>query len=371
MKRSRQILALTTTLTFVAACQLIVGNDLPSYRCVGDNPSSCPDGLTCGPFGLCVVPDEQVDSGKDARASASGDGGDAGLPIGAECVLDSDCNGGLICGTSALLTTTIVPQDSKPVCTKPCCTSEDCPAGNICYASSAGSNYCVAANRAGARTSVKNLAGGVACTAASDCRSGACAGRCADNTNTSCTTADSCNGVDCVDLECLDTCCHQDDCATGSVCRSFAGTAHAAWACGPPNVRSNGATSGDVAASCTETADCKNATCVVYSYPLKHCSPSCCTSADCTLFGPNYACGYGKPGNDLLKWCFAPVAGAVALGAACTLDAQCASHYCDPEQAKCLSVCCTDSDCPASDAGTRPRCLPSPVGSPTLRCVQE
>lgn len=371
MKRTRQILALAGTLSLLAACQLIVSNDLPSYRCVGDNPSSCPDGLTCGPFGLCVVPDDATDAGKDARPNGGGDGGDAGFTIGTECVLDSDCKEGLICGTSAILTTTIVPQDSKPVCTTPCCTSEDCPTGNVCYATSSGSNYCVASTRAGARASTQNLAGGAACTSASDCRSGSCTGRCADNSNTACTTSDKCNGVDCIDLQCLDTCCRQNNCATGSVCRALAGTAHASWACGAPEVMPNGSASGEVKATCTENYQCKNANCAFDVYPTKHCTPSCCSSADCAALGTNYACGYGKQDTELLKWCFAPVSGAVALGAACTVDAQCVSHYCDPELAKCMNVCCTDRDCTAGDAGTRASCLPSPVGAPTLRCIAE
>lgn len=364
MKRLQHLAVGTALVTLVAACQLIVSDELPTYRCIGEDPTSCPAGLVCNPFGVCAPPETVVEAGTDAPADV--DAGPTG--VGAECVVDGDCNAGLLCGTSTLLTTQVVPQGSKPVCTKPCCTSEECPAGNVCFASGTGSNFCVSALKVGVRASTKSLSGGTTCAASTDCRSGSCVGRCEDAPNKICTSANDCGGSDCVQKQCLDTCCRADDCATGSVCRAQAGTAHAAWACGAPDVLPGGGPSGDVNATCRENSECQSANCAFGFYPDKHCTPSCCTQNDCGALGGGYACGYGKQGTELLKWCFAPTSNAVPLGGACTQDSECATRYCDQEDGTCRSTCCTDADCPSGDGGAPERCLPSPTGAATLRC---
>jgi hypothetical protein len=99
------------------------------------------------------------------------------------------------------------------------------------------------------------------------------------------------------------------------------------------------------------------------------CAPPCCKTSDCSALGlTDSVCAYGHAGNDQLKWCVAPLADAgsgAPLGAKCTDDFDCASRYCDAELRTCMNVCCTDDDCTGGA-----RCVPSPVGTPLLRCVK-
>jgi len=339
-----------TAAAALGGCSLIVPGEVPEYRCLGADPTSCPTGLVCDPVSLlCVSTPSQGDGGDEDLLPDEEAGLDAGRdrdapsgpsPIGGDCIVDGDCALGLLCGTSTLLTTAVVPVNSKPLCTKPCCTSADCPAGFVCFSGGTGGNYCVDAAKAdrtppttGGRTA------GQPCTDHEQCRSGLCtSGRC------------------------VDTCCDPGDCATGSTCRISTVDAHTIWTCGAPN----GGAAKELGATCVENSDCKNDNCVQPFSSSRRCTPPCCRSKDCTDLGfTDNVCAYGSEGNDQLKWCFEPNANGKALGATCTANADCASRYCDSELGRCANVCCTNADCASGET-----CRPSPVGTPFLRCVK-
>ncbi len=337
----------------LAGCSLIVPGEVPSYHCTASDPASCPSGLVCDPASLvCVLPSSQDDAGDDDVNPEEEAGLDAGRdqdaptgpsPLGGNCIVDGDCETGLLCGTSTLLTTAIVPVNSKPICTKPCCTSADCASGFVCFSGGTGGNYCVVAAKAkrtppttGGRTA------GQACTDDGQCRSGLCAGG---------TTK-----------RCVDTCCAPDECATGTTCRVSTVNAHASWVCGEPNP----APAKDLKVQCSATSDCKNDNCVQPFSASPRCTPPCCSTKDCNALGfTNNVCAYGLAGNDQLKWCYEPNNNGKAVGATCTDNSECGSRYCDSELGRCANVCCTTADCANGET-----CRPSPVGTPFLRCVK-
>src|SRR5262249_46865351 len=158
--------------------------------CVGSAASSCPAGMACDQAtGRCVA-----DAGVDAPTSVpdvnapneAGDGRE-GLPPGAPCRVDAECEKHL-CGTSAILTTTIVSTETGPLCTQTCCTSADCPSGFVCFGTGTGGNFCVLAEKAKRTPSTGGAPPGAACTSDEQCRSGYC-----------------------LEGYCLDTCCAASD----------------------------------------------------------------------------------------------------------------------------------------------------------------
>jgi hypothetical protein len=298
---------------------------------------------------LCVSPSSLVDGGEDVSAEEDA-GEDAGKdtdapvgpsPLGGECVVDGDCASGLLCGTSSMLTAAVVPQNSKPICTKPCCRSSDCAAGFVCFAGGTGGNYCVAADRAARHPPASGgKSGGQTCADDEDCRSGLCTG-----------------------TRCVDTCCDPDQCAAGSTCRIATLNTHATWACGAPN----GGGALDLNGACSaNNANCKNDNCVQPFSSSYRCTPPCCRASDCTALGfANNVCAYGQAGNDLIKWCYEPNSSGKAVGTTCSANTDCTSRYCDAELGRCANVCCTNSDCASGET-----CRPSPGGTPYLRCVK-
>ena len=350
--RSAMAYPLLATATLVG-CSLIVPSEVPEYRCSTAAPSSCPAGLICDTATLlCVSGLPQLDGGEEDVITDDDGGRDGGpdddgavgpSPLGEHCVVDGDCVSGLLCGTSTILTTAIVPANSKPICTKPCCTSTDCTAGFVCFSAGTGGNYCVAADKAdrtppagGGRT------GGHACSGPTQCRSGLCTGG-----------------------RCVDTCCEPDDCASGTTCRVGTVDAHDAWICGAPSAGATGELDAACGASQPATA-CKNDNCVQPFSAGYRCTPTCCSAKDCTDLGfANNVCAYGDTGNAQLKWCFERNASGKALNTTCTANSDCASRYCDRELGRCANVCCTSADCAQDES-----CRPSPVGTPFLRCVK-
>lgn len=342
---------LTSLTVLVAGCSLIVPGDVPGYRCTADEPSACPSGLVCDPAALvCVTAASVADGGdeedaepaEDAGADArkDGDAPDGPSPLGGACVVDGDCADGMLCGSSTILTTAIVPPNAQSVCTRPCCRSADCPATFVCFPGGTGGNYCVAASKAD-RTppSSGGKSGGQSCAAHDECRSGLCtAGRC------------------------VDTCCEPSQCASGTTCRILTLSTHVGWACGTPN----GGGALDLAGACNgNNANCKNDNCVQPFSAAPRCTPPCCSASDCAALGfTNNVCAYGQAGNDHLKWCFEPNGGGAAVGTTCSANADCASRYCDAELGRCANVCCTNADCGAGEV-----CLPTLGGTPFLRCV--
>ena len=351
--RQRRVLwSLALLLAGLAGCSLIVPGDLPSFHCTGGDPSSCPSGLVCDAVALvCVAPSSSVpEAGDDVVAvnDAGGDRVETGVdapppgpsPIGGSCVVDTDCAAGLLCGTSTILTTAIVSSNAKAVCTKPCCSSADCTAGFVCFPAATGGNYCVDAKKTTASPPPSGgRGGGQTCANATECRSGVC-------------TAG----------ECLDTCCSPNQCASGSTCRIATASSHVAWVCAAPPVGSFR----DLGEACLNNNDsCMNDNCVQPFSASTRCTPPCCGASDCTALGlDGNVCAYGHDGNDQLKWCFGANASGKAVGSTCSGDADCASRYCDPDLGTCANVCCTSSDCASGE-----ECLPSPVGTPFLRCV--
>lgn len=331
----------------LAACSLIVPSDPPDVKCASADPSACPSGMTCDlTAGRCVAGAAVADAGDDDADVEPDDGGedaDGGAELaalGGSCVVDSDCKSGL-CGTSTILTTSIISGTSKPICTSTCCTSADCPSSFVCFSGGTGGSYCVPAAKANRTPPASGgKAAGAACSGSSECRSGLC------QTN-----------------RCIDTCCVASDCATGTTCRvkeiTSPSPAHFVWACAPAN---SGGLDSSPDAGCTLQSECKNDNCV--GFP-KRCTPSCCTAAHCTQQGfSGNVCTYGNTGSDQLKFCTPPGSGGQALGTACGDDLDCDSRFCDPELRKCSRVCCTDDDCPG-----RSTCKPSKTGTPFLRCV--
>ncbi len=362
--RRHAALLTVTGLSLLIGCQLLVPSDLPEFRCLTSNPSACPSGTLCDPVSLlCVNVIVVADARSDATDSSpdSGPRIDAGPQLGAECVVDDDCKVGPICGTSTLLTTEIVPSNSKPICTRTCCTSEDCPSGFVCFGTGTGGNYCVAASKAGRTLPATGGKGpGDTCVEGSDCRSGLCAGRCA-NVVGQCSKDSECTTGSC-SLRCADTCCGDSTCGT-STCRIETIATHVIWACAAPNP--SPAKDTGISQTCAATTDCKNDNCVFGTFPNKRCTPTCCKSADCAAMGfTNNVCAYGNNGNDQIKWCFEPSAGTTPNGADCQVATDCASRFCDSALRKCAAVCCTDSDCGVGEV-----CRPSPVNTPYLRCV--
>lgn len=343
-------------LCFVAVglvgCSLIVPDAVPSYRCTGADPSACPSGLVCDPVALVCVQSSALVDGGDEETPPEDDGGEdvktdqdgpsGPSPLGGNCFVDTDCASGLLCGSSTILTTTIVPANSKPVCTRPCCRSSDCAAGFICFPGGTGGNYCVAAKKAD-RTppSSGGKSGGQTCADDTDCRSGLC-------------TA----------TKCVDTCCDPSDCAAPTQCRVSTVNGHVGWACGAPNPGTTLDLNGDCSGA--NASKCKNDNCV-QPFSTPRCTPTCCSASDCTALGfANNVCAYGTAGTDQLKWCFEPNGSGKALGSTCTANADCASRYCDAELGRCANVCCTTTDC-----GSGESCRPSPGGTPLLRCVKD
>jgi hypothetical protein len=347
---SKRRVAAATAIAAVSlfACSLIVPADPPEVKCASADPSACPSGMSCDlPSGRCIrggaVPDV-IDNpdveDPDAGDEDSGDATPSLAEVGEECVVDGDCQSGL-CGTSTILTASIISGSSKSICTTTCCSSNDCDAGFICYSGGTGGSYCVPAAKAkrSPPTSGGNAAG-TTCGGNTQCRSGLCeSGRC------------------------VDTCCTVSDCAAGTTCRVKEilepAPSHFVWACGIPNA---GGLDSAPDAGCTQQSQCKNDNCV--GIPAR-CTPSCCTAAHCSQQGfSGRICRYGSTGSDQLKFCTPSIAGGAAIATACDFDTDCDSGYCDPELKKCAQICCTDDDCAA-----RQRCKPSKSGTPFLRCV--
>lgn len=350
---ARRTLAIGAALgvALLFGCQVLVPSDLPEFSCASTDPGACPNGMVCDAnLGRCITPSAVID--EDAGdAEDDGDGGtdarpdqDAGpAELGATCVVDGDCKSKL-CGTSTVLTTAIVPTNSKPLCTQTCCTSADCAAGFVCFGAATGGNYCVRAERAQRDLPTSGGKGpGASCTKATDCRSGLCQS-----------------------TRCVDTCCVASECGPGTTCRvkdlDVPPPNRLIWACAAPN--GGAAKDTAISSTCNSTTECKNDNCV--GFPTKRCTPSCCSNAQCASQGfAGYVCAYGTSGNDQLKWCFEPNSVADAgIGASCGGNMDCASRYCDVGSAKCAQPCCRDSDCPSNNL-----CRPSPVGTPYLRCV--
>jgi hypothetical protein len=337
----------------LVSCQVIVPGDVPTFQCVGSDPSSCPSGLACDPErGICVSPNEVGEGGVDGRVpfDTGTDVKPSKKNLGDSCGTDSDCVTGLLCGSSTLLTSAIT-RDQQALCTKSCCTSADCPANFVCYATGTGGNYCAKVTLARDSTQTTgNAAAGASCSSGSDCRSGLCTKN-----------------------QCMDTCCSDAACGNGTVCQYtsqvegpiVAGqpSKHDAWMCAP--VTEQDASAGT---TCGANPQCANENCALMSVGGTHrCSPTCCSAADCASASPALAtsvCAYGTGNGDFLKWCKDLNSSGSVEGQNCGVKEDCQSLYCDSSTHKCGRPCCVDTDCKTGEA-----CKPSPDSTPFLRCV--
>jgi hypothetical protein len=212
----------------------------------------------------------------------------------------------------------------------------------VCFNAGTGGSYCVpAANAQRKPPASGGETAGSTCVGDGDCRSGLCANN-----------------------RCLDTCCVQSDCAAGSTCAVASVAKHDVWVCVETVVGAR-----NLGTTCAAQTECKNDNCVQSAGSANPavCTPSCCSSASCDAQGfTGYHCAYGTSGTDQLKWCVKTASGGglFPLGTSCQQSLECQSTYCDPELKKCLSPCCKDSDCAASEA-----CRPSALSTPFLRCV--
>jgi hypothetical protein len=347
--RRRLTFAFSVATVLLVGCQLLVPSDVPDFKCASADPSACPSGMTCDTTaGRCVSSaltpeggeEEDVVVPSDAKDVKDVDAPITAAELGADCTANGDCKS-QICGTSTILTTTIIPGASKSICTQTCCTSGDCPTGFVCFGTGTGGNYCVPAVRA-QRSTPGTKAPGAACVGSTDCRSGLCAGS---------------------PLRCIDTCCTASDCTSPTTCRvkiiNVPPPDRETWTCAPAETTGTK----DPPLACGSGTECKSDNCA--GFPKK-CRPSCCNATHCSAFGANAFCAYGTflTTNADTKWCFDPPTAGAALGATCNGDIDCASRLCDPESKKCVTACCRDGDCAQGKV-----CRPSPTGAPLLRCV--
>jgi hypothetical protein len=312
---------------FVVGCELLVPDTVGQFNCNSTDPSACPPGMTCNlatqqcgyPGDVIVVPD-----GSDMDVTADDEGSvpppDVGSDVPTTCRgLGCKCSGAVdcdsrICADSLTVTPTLYQEVNHGFCVQPCCTSNDCPGGFVCFATSAGGNYCIDPSLVG-RSTPGSAIGGTSCTSDSQCRSGLCSGTCQD------------------------PCCsmfQSGECASGSVCRfgQFPGRGvdvHYASHCTAPG---GSTTTGNY---CTSSSSCKSGLCY-YAF----CTATCRDTAEC---GSGNYCNYQiDSSNDIFAGCF-PGAGSVALGGTCTSDSQCATALCDQTSKRCTDVCYADSAC--------------------------
>lgn len=267
---------------------------------------------------------------KDASTIAVEDGGiitpsddsgvviTPGLELGESCAAeDAGCRSDLFCSSPFLAPTS---------CTSTCIRSEDCPTGFVCFASGRGGAFCMRGTGVG-RDVLGATAGGAACDAGPNCRSGLCLGN-----------------------KCIDNCSQDSQCAAGSRCRAAQLNGRYSFVCGPQagNLATN--------APCDAGDQCASSACV-----NSLCAQTCCAAKDCEKL-PQKGCGHFIYDGDRIPIC--TPAGDKPPGATCNMAGQCASGHCDPVTLKCAVVCCIDSDCAPNEV-----CRPGPGEPYSLRCI--
>ena len=364
-KGAKRVLSAMAFMLAGVGCSVIVGNDVPDFGCSVDAPGVCPTGLHCDVSAKkCVATDGSTpidepadDDAGDGPPGKTETGVDADAEtgpyaLGAACRLDTDCKSKL-CGSSTVLTTAIAPTATGPICTSPCCSSADCPSSFVCFNGGTGGSYCVPARTSGRSPGTTGLGkpAGTTCTTATDCRSGFCG------------TANGETGYS----VCIDTCCADTECATGTVCRlgpiSAPAPAHTVWICAP--MRSTaflgpGGNCSGGSSECTTNA-CSGAGGAAV------CRPPCSSSESCSSIAgfSGGICIHGTIGTESEAFCLKSTSsGPDPVGTACASGSTCESGYCDQETTQCKNVCARDGDCLASES-----CRPSAVGTPFLRCV--
>lgn len=328
-------------------CEALISGS-PSYVCKSDegcpagkgcatgrgecvdrcDPEGCASrGGTCDPVNqTCVVGDATVEAGPLPPTDSGVDAPTKPYDLGLECQLDGDCKSNL-CADSRFLSQAAF-EKTRAVCSKTCCTSSDCDAGFFCHSGGKGGRYCLPMAKVG-RGPQGAKVGGDTCTKGSDCRSGLCGAT----------------------GKCVDTCCGDNQCKTGTVCRFADSEGVRQWTC-------QAATGSTAGTNCGNDAACQSNLCVT------SCRPSCCSDTSCQAGGTFRYCTYSyaltNPEQPL--FCLRATAIGSLPGQTCGNDQDCISGLC--EKTKCMAVCCTDADCPGQ--ACRPLQDRSP---PLLRCV--
>lgn len=291
---------------------------------------------------LACVPQTFTYADGSPSDGAGAEAGTDGTDIGTPCANDRACQNQLCRQPRSLLPTTW--KLDREVCMKVCCTSQDCPDTFVCIDDANGGSYCVSPSIGNRRVPLGKGTAGVTCNEAGECRSGVCTGG-----------------------HCLDPCCANTDCGSGTVCRialyatGVPFSSVTGWACklplGPkPN-----------AGACAKDGDCASNLCRGTGTGAgKTCRPPCDTTSDCRAIGLDAGhCRYGDD-TDRVRYCEETTTGAGATGSACNgfgVGNQCQSDFCDGTS--CADVC--GRDCPSNQV-----CQPAIVGSlsfPYLRCV--
>ncbi len=300
--------------------------------CSPDGGSICPPGETCDPVSHQCISTTLLD-------------------IGQACSSDNECKPPYFCALTAVLGSGVLPTSTaQGMCTQDCCASSDCPTTPattkpfVCYAPGTGGHFCVDPVKLGRPGVVGTEQGGTTESAATRCRSGAVAG-----------------------ARCIDTCCTDSNCGSGSACEIGNQDNADGMFCLPNK-------GNDSPGSNCYTADkCKNQVCVEYDAdPFDYlCTAQCCGSSACgNLFGYPARCNYEQTSvnKDYVPICSQSQVGSNAFGTTCSSNADCQSDVCYTDLAHsskyCTDICCIDSDCGDSAWVCRP--------TPTLlRCVKK
>jgi hypothetical protein len=321
----RRLPAIFASLLAVASCHAVFDGEIGTVHCDDEGAygsPACPDGESCSE-GICSA---------------------IGAPIGRSCDSDEDCAEPAFC-----LDPASVGQVGPKRCAQTCCTSLDCGDprhGQVCWALPGGGGSLCWPHDALDREPPGATRATEACSAGTDCRSGAC-----------------------IDGTCVDGCCDDASCPPSEICRLKLVPAlapHDSWTCGPPGSQA-------VAPTCDSNDDCASARCAPASgaAATSLCAKHCCGSATCgdtIVAGTSYrvACGVL---DDQVKSCnrILPMSADGGVGAACANDLECRSGQC--LAGSCSDLCCIDEDCGDPSAFS---CSPATFGASwALRCVRK
>jgi hypothetical protein len=276
--------------------------------------------------------DGAEESVSEASADAPADGGDAGCGIGCACTTASGCTTG-ICGTFEVLGMAFTAAHGT-VCTATCCTSANCPAGYVCFGPGNAGGYCVLSTDLGAPATLGVAGPGATCHLNTDCRSGSCAAG-----------------------HCVDMCCLDSDCATGTSCAldTSGVNGHESFVCSVPTG------TGALHASCTSASQCADNVCA-----FDTCRGHCCGAASCSASGFT-VCSLDTAGSDSVYYCDYPsLPSGSSFGQSCVHATDCTSHECNAASATCTDACCQDSDCTTYGNYV---CRPATVAPYNLICM--
>jgi hypothetical protein len=302
-----------------------------------DNGQLCGAGQTCAPeTGMCMStctttncpPPGQCDKASqtciDTTAPKSIEGG--------PCAADADCQASLYCASSVTLGDARAAFGTN-ICSKPCCTSDDCAAGDVCFLSgTAGNKICVPAVKGLSRAAPGTGLPGSTCGTGADCRSGLC-------------NASS---------RCEDTCCNDNQCTGGTICKFSLGAGHGGFNCELPTG------TGETGATCSSDAACRSNICVQFNRFYGRCAPPCCSSTACGSVnapGPTptvCVTQLGSSNDNTIVDSFVTACletrigtGLGNVGDPCSESTDCRSEHCVPSLTggACTDTCCVDSDC--------------------------